>query len=95
VELTDAFIISVDKAYTHLNVQCTTRRSENEVERAAKLEAEGDEGGGGYSGSDRGIPCVDEEETGPVLDPGTVSIGRGISFRKERERNLSSGFLRL
>lgn len=91
--LTDAFIISVDKAYTHLNVGTmhTIRRSKKEVERAAELVVSGEVAtGGGYSGS-RGQTAgsrVDVEETEPVPDSGTVSIARGISFGKKRERNL-------
>jgi len=99
-ELTDAFIISVDKAYTHLNVGTmnTIRRSKKEVERAAELVVRGGVGArGGYSRSrdQTAGSRVDVEETEPVPDSGTVSIARGISFRKKKERNLSSGFLHL
>jgi len=61
-ELTDAFIISVDKAYTHLNVGTMhiIRRSKKEVERAAELVVRGGVGARRrifkITRPDRGIP---------------------------------------
>lgn len=76
----------------------TIRRGKKEVEGATELIVGGRVGAReGYSGS-RGQTAgsrVDVEEAELVPDSGTVSIARGISFRKKRERNLSSGFLRL